>query len=106
MLDTEVTNYTMVNSGYDGVFDDYLVPDALSQFMAEATAANPAGGAGQQYFNCEYSSKDQTFSQACPIPVRNSGYLTKSLKIISSSIYVLTFRFFSGKLFFTWAPGP
>ncbi|RFU28181.1 hypothetical protein B7463_g8175, partial [Scytalidium lignicola] len=70
MLDTEVTNYTKVNSGYDGVFGDYvkeMVPDALHQFMAESTPSNPAGGAGQQYFNCEYSSEDKTFSQACPI---------------------------------------
>ena len=92
MLDTEVTNYTAVNSGYDGVFSDYvdyvkeMVPDAINQFMAQATAANPGGGAGQQYFNCEYSSKSQTFSQACPIPVSNSGYLTTSLKIVSSSM--------------------
>jgi glucan 1,3-beta-glucosidase len=87
MLNTEVANYTIVNEGYDGVFGDYvdyikeMVPDALTQFMAPPTASNPAGGAGNKYFNCEYSAGLRTGSQACPISVSNSRYLSTRIKI-------------------------
>lgn len=75
MLDTEVANYTLVNDGYDGVFGDYvdyikeLVPDALMQFMAPPTPSNPAGGAGNKYFTCEYSAGPRSGTQACPVTV-------------------------------------
>lgn len=78
MLNTEVTNYTAVNKGYDGVFGDYvsyikeMVPDALNEFMAQPTVSKPAGGPGQQFFSCEYSSKKQTYTQPCPLPVSTS----------------------------------
>ena len=104
-LSIEVTNYTKVNEGYDGVFGDYvdyvkrMVSDALNKFMAVATGTTPGGGPGQQFLNCEYSSESQTITQPCPIPVSNPGYMTTSLKIASSSIHVLTFRISGGQLF-------
>lgn len=75
MLNVEVTNYTAVNEGYDGVFGYYvdyikeMVPDALNQFMAIATLKNPNGGDGQKYFDCKYEGRGKTISQACPISV-------------------------------------
>jgi hypothetical protein len=52
MLNVEVTNYTAVNKGYDGVFGYYvdyikeMVLDALNQFIPIATSRNPNGGDG------------------------------------------------------------
>ncbi|KAH8662506.1 hypothetical protein BX600DRAFT_499009 [Xylariales sp. PMI_506] len=107
MLDTEVTNYTNVNSGYDGVFSDYvdyvreMVPDALTLFMATATASAPNGGLGQQYFDCAYSSKSTSFTQACPISVSTPGQFTMSLHLTSCSkrnSRILIVRIISGKI--------
>lgn len=80
MINEEISNYTSVNSGYDGLFKYYIeyltnmVPDALSSFMAIATATSPKGGAGQAYFDCTYTrtfpaSLAASFTQVCPIPV-------------------------------------
>lgn len=78
MLTAEVANYTTVNKGYDGVFDDYvdyvkeMVPDALGSFMATSTATSPAGGAGQQFFDCKFTSAHpvKSVAHACPIDWR------------------------------------
>lgn len=96
MLSVEVTNYTAVNKGYDGVFGDYvdyvksMVPDALSQFMANPTPSSPTGGDGLPHFDCAYSSKSTSFSQACPIDVSNAKYLARDLNLASLSIDMLT----------------
>ncbi|KFY09864.1 hypothetical protein V492_05320 [Pseudogymnoascus sp. VKM F-4246] len=80
MLNVEVTNYTAVNEGYDGVFGYYvdyikeMVLDALNQFMAIATLKNPNGGDDQKYFDCKYEGRGKTISQACPISWRETAY--------------------------------
>jgi hypothetical protein len=96
MINEEMSNYTSVNSGYDGLFKYYteyvknMVPDALSSFMAIATLHSPNGGAGQAYFDCTYTRKSPaslatSFTQACPIPVSGvaRGYFHEGIILTS-----------------------
>jgi len=98
MIDTELTDYDNVNSGYDDLFGYYveyvkgMIPDAIDRFMAVATRSSPKGGDGQQYFDCTYVGSKTSYSQACPVPVSNAERLNPSLnsEIIAPSIYLLT----------------
>jgi hypothetical protein len=83
-IDSSITNYTAVDTGYDNLFKYYveyvknMVPDALGKFMANASPSSPNGGAGQQYFDCTYTGKT-TYTQACPLSVSKTEYLAFSL---------------------------
>ncbi|KAK4545949.1 hypothetical protein LTR36_002513 [Oleoguttula mirabilis] len=72
MLDTAYANYTVVNDGYDEVFDSYVtymqnlvqpVLDTSFMFDTDATTDTmdiPVAGPGMSYFDCQTDKKHST----------------------------------------------
>ncbi|KAK6223391.1 hypothetical protein LQW54_000509 [Pestalotiopsis sp. IQ-011] len=86
LLSEALDNYTSVNDGYDSVYNYYVkavkneIPSALSTFMDPGSSDNPDGGAGNQYFKCDFvettgGGNDKITYNPCPVPYKQIDYV-------------------------------